>query len=215
MSCEIYLVRHGESQGNLTRNFLGHTDLDLTEMGYKQAECAAKYFENIHIDMVYSSDLQRAFHTAEAVAKTKGLKVIPSKKLREIFAGDWEGVHFLEISEKCGAAAWYDWVNHMSGNTRPKNGESVEELFSRIYAELENIAVNNDGKKILIGIHATPIRVMLHWLENKNLDEVYKTPWVANASVTKLVYENGEFYVEFADDRSHLGDIVTTIPKGV
>ena len=41
MKTKLYLIRHGQSQGNLLGLFLGHTDMDLTELGYRQAEMAA------------------------------------------------------------------------------------------------------------------------------------------------------------------------------
>ena len=73
MKTTIYLIRHGESQGNAVRAFLGHTNLDLTKKGHDQAECTAKYLKNIHADVIYSSDLLRAYSTAEHTAKIKGM----------------------------------------------------------------------------------------------------------------------------------------------
>ena len=215
MSCEIYMVRHGESMGNFQGRFLGHTDLDLTERGYKQAELAASYFKNIDIDKIYSSDLQRAFHTAEAIAKTKNMQVTAKKELREIFAGDWEGMPFLDIPQKTNPEIWDDWANNMNGETRPQNGESVNELFERIHGALEEIAKENDGKKVVVACHGTPIKVMTKWMRDGSLCDIYKTPWAANASVTKFVYENGKFTLEKENDCSHLGNLKTFIPNGV
>ena len=76
MKTKIYLVRHGQSEGNLHDQFIGHTDIALTELGRRQAEMAAVYLESIHLDAIYSSDLQRAYDTACATAKRKGLPVV-------------------------------------------------------------------------------------------------------------------------------------------
>ena len=49
---KIIIVRHGQSLGNLNKQFLGHTDLDLSDLGYKQAICTANHLKNEKIDIV-------------------------------------------------------------------------------------------------------------------------------------------------------------------
>ena len=68
MKTKIILVRHGQSQGNAIRVLLGHTDLDLTELGFRQAACTAEALRHERIDVIYSSDLKRAMSTARAHA---------------------------------------------------------------------------------------------------------------------------------------------------
>ena len=87
----VYFLRHGQSIGNRTKRFLGHTDEDLSELGYLQAELASSFFDLVDIDVIYSSDLLRAYNTVKPIADKKGLPIIKSEKLREIFAGEWEG----------------------------------------------------------------------------------------------------------------------------
>ena len=53
----FFLVRHGQSIGNAKREFLGHTDKDLSELGYLQAQKTADLLANERIDVIYSSDL--------------------------------------------------------------------------------------------------------------------------------------------------------------
>ena len=65
----MYFIRHGQSLGNQLGVFLGHTDLDLSELGYRQAACTAQYLKDIKIDKVYSSDLLRAENTLKLPAK--------------------------------------------------------------------------------------------------------------------------------------------------
>ena len=72
--CRIIFVRHGQSEGNLVRSFLGHTDLPLTELGHKQAEATAEYLKDTDIDIIYASDLKRAWQTAEHIAEKKELE---------------------------------------------------------------------------------------------------------------------------------------------
>lgn len=214
MATTIYLVRHGQSLGNLEGRFLGHTDLDLTELGYKQAECTASFFEKINIDAVYASDLKRAFNTAKAVADKKGLSVIPQKSFRELFAGKWEMMRFEDIPDKF-PESWSDWQSANTDTLRAPEGESMRELFERVYSALLEIAERHDGQAVLIGLHATPIRLILNHIAKRELCELCKTPWVSNASVTCLKYENSQFSVLFRDECKHLGEIKTVLPSGV
>ena len=212
MKTEIYLIRHGESLGNLRGQFQGQTDWDLTELGYKQAECAAKVFDNIHVDVVYASDLQRAFHTAETVAKRKNLPTIPERGFREIYAGEWEGRPFAELKDAY-PESFTIWRNDI-GRSRPDGGESVAELYVRVKATLDRVCAENPGKTLVIGTHAVPIRVLMTVLGGRPIEEAAQQDWVSNASITKLCYEEGTYTIEFADAHDHLGELATTLKKG-
>ena len=60
----LLLIRHGQSQANLTRCFAGHLDAPLTQLGQQQAACTAEFVANAYsVDAVYGSDLLRAFDT--------------------------------------------------------------------------------------------------------------------------------------------------------
>ena len=94
----LYLIRHGESYSNLNGDYTGQQDSMLTETGYKQASCILSYFNGIHIDAIYTSDLARAYETALPISKVHRVPVFKKKELREIYGGQWEGVVFSQIS---------------------------------------------------------------------------------------------------------------------
>ena len=85
----FYLVRHGQSIGNANREFLGHTNKDLSPFGYLQADRTADFLSDVKIDAIYSSDLIRAYNTALPHAKLRNMEVVPSQNLRELYAGAW------------------------------------------------------------------------------------------------------------------------------
>ena len=60
----LYVIRHGESETNLSRHWTGWNDVNLTEKGRKDAERAGAMLQGIPFDQIYSSDLTRALHTA-------------------------------------------------------------------------------------------------------------------------------------------------------
>ena len=65
MKTVIYILRHGESVSNRTGTFTGSNEVDLSELGYNQAEIAGEYLKDKGIDFIYSSPLSRAVKTAE------------------------------------------------------------------------------------------------------------------------------------------------------
>ena len=54
----VYIVRHGEAEGNIYRRIHGQYDSNLTDNGLRQVEALEERFRSIHLDAVYSSDLR-------------------------------------------------------------------------------------------------------------------------------------------------------------
>lgn len=196
---EIYLVRHGQSQGNLQNLFIGHSDPDLTEFGYQQAEIVADFLDNIHIDGIYTSDLSRAYHTAEVTAKRKGLPVHCREDLRELYAGKWEQAVYAQIGSH-----WPEefrlW-NEDFGNCHCPGGESILQFRERITAAVENVAKANPGKTICIFSHAVAIRVLTAAWKGLTLDQLQNHPWASNCSISRGIYDDGKFaLLEYSRD---------------
>ena len=206
---KIIIIRHGESLGNLHQIMLGHTDIDLAPRGYQQAEAAAEYLKNEPIDVIYSSDLVRARHTAEPHAKLRDLDVITSKNLRECYVGEWENVPLDEIVEKWPDLFFEGWRKSF-GTFRIPGGESVQEAASRFEAEVKRIAMENVGKTVLIAAHAAVIRGFWGKI-TKTPPELLATTYLypTNASCS-FVWFNGEELVplEYSVDE-HLAEIGT------
>lgn len=213
MSCKLYFIRHGESLGNKTSTFLGHTNIDLSDLGYSQAKCAAKYLMNLHIDKVYSSDLLRAYNTCNEFLKLSHLTAEKRKELREIFAGDWEGKSYADLSTiyKDSYTVWLTDI----GNAHPLNGETLPELQNRMVNCITEIAENNDGKNVAIFTHACALRSFITFAKGFTLNEMKDIPWSTNASLTKVEYTDGKFKVlEYSND-SYLGELKSQRPKNV
>lgn len=187
----IYLVRHGQSLGNAKREFLGHTDKDLSELGYLQAARTAEFLAYERIDAVYSSSLIRAHNTSLPHAKMRNMPVIDSDELKEIYAGAWEGLFVEDIISKYPHEFIDEWRNNF-GLSRIPEGEYVPDLAKRIYNEIYRIAKENEGRHILIGCHAAAIRSfwgVIAGIRPENL--AAELPFPENASVS-VVYFDGE-----------------------
>ncbi len=214
MKTTLYLVRHGQSAGNLRRAFLGHTDLDLSELGYKQAEAVGRALADEHIDVIYASDLKRAYNTSLPTARAHSLDVIKTAALREVYAGEWENQLFTDLIEKYPQSYGHTWINDI-GMAHPDGGESVEALRVRVCREIERIARENQGKTVAIFTHATPIRAFCATLHGLIGSRMHELIWVSNASITKVEYENGKYTIINYGSEEHLGELITRLPKTV
>lgn len=210
----LLLVRHGQSEANRLGVFAGNYDIELTDLGCAQAECTADFIaSNYKVDKVYASDLKRAFKTAQYIADKCDLEVMPEQNFREISAGKWEAVTFDDIT-KLYADDYDVWRNDI-GNSRCTDGESVKELAKRVCDTLLKVAKENEGKTIVIGTHATPVRSAQCVFGGHSFDEMKDIPWASNASVTEFVYDNGKITLKNASMDEHLADLVSTLPANV
>lgn len=198
------LIRHGESMGNATRAFLGHTDLDITEKGRMQAKATADLLKDRRIDVIYSSDLIRAYNTAKPIAEAKGLEIIPSKNLREIYAGEWEGLTIGEIKARYPES--YGIWRSDTMKAICDGGESIVGLQARIKREVFRIVNENKGKCICITSHAAAIGSFIDYLRTELSDPEYtEFHWVTNASVTTVdFYDDGSFSIVRESEDEHL-----------
>lgn len=210
----LILERHAESMANLACVFAGQSYHDLTPKGRQQAELTACHIAaHYPIDMIIASDLSRTRQTAASVSKKTGLAVHTDPELREILAGDWEGVTFDRLAELYPEK--YDrWV-HDIGNAGCPGGESAADLSRRILAALTRIAEENDGKTVLVVTHATPIRSAVCAFRGKPVSEMKDIPWVSNASLTVVEYENGHWNLVKTDENEHLAELCTALPDNV
>lgn len=201
MKTLIYLVRHGESLGNAKRIYLGHTNLDLSELGYEQANITAEYLKDVKIDAVYSSDLLRAHNTAVPHAALRNLTVNDSTKLREIFLGDWEGAEVDMLIKDHYDDFVIGWKENFGTFTVP-GGESVQGAAQRMHDEVLRIAKENVGKTVLIASHAAVIRSMwgkISGVKPENLAS--ETQFPTNASYTVIEYDGEKLLpIEFSHD---------------
>ena len=198
---------------NLTKVFTGQLDTELTELGILQAELAAKALKNIHIDKMYSSDLKRTVDTARPTAEYHGLDIITDTRLREIYAGVWEGLDF-ETIRKNYPEEHRIWKEEL-GKMRCPDGESIPEMCERVLESVKEIAESNKGKTVCIASHATPIRSICAISSKIPFSELEREPFVANASISVFEYENGIFTAIKKGDTSHLDGNETFLPNTI
>lgn len=211
---KLLIIRHGQSQANLDGVFVGHINSPLSDLGMQQAELTANYIvSNYHVDAVYASDLDRAFYTGKRVADLLGLPITADDQLREIYAGDWELVKFDDLASNYGEP-YQLWLRDI-GRAQCTNGESVAQLQERFVAALRRISLENDGKTVVVASHATPIRTFMTHCAGCDITKMKDIPWVSNASVTIVEFENDSFRIITPGYDKHLGNLRTALPKNV
>lgn len=208
------IVRHAQSLANKDNIFAGHFDIDLTELGRKQAELAARYIQaRFHVDKIYVSDLKRTCQTAEPIARLCKLEPIKTPEFREIYAGDWEGMSFEKIQETF-RDDYMLWRTDV-GKAAPTNGESTQALGERVWKKLEEIAKENPDKTVVIVTHATPVRAVLCRLCGYAFSEMQNVGWTPNASATVVQTDGKEWTLLQTGIDEYLVGNVSVLPPNV
>lgn len=206
----VYLIRHCEAEGNVLGIYQGISDSDISDIGKKQLEFLGERFRNIHIDKVYSSPLIRAYKTAEAVAKPKGLKVITDEGLTEISGGVIEGMKFTDIFINYPELE-YMWC-HEFHNFAPENGEAIRDTYERVWAAVKKIICDNDGKTIVLASHGGALRTLICRLTVGALENINTVGFSDNTAVSKIIFDGiDKWHCEYINDASHVPE--EYIPK--
>ena len=214
MSTTLIFVRHGESEGNKNGRYNGQLNLPLSDIGKSQAEKTAEFLDKFNIDVIYSSDLSRAYDTALATSKRQNIPIISSKEIREIFGGKFEGLEYAKIKDIY-PEEYNSWINDMA-NCQCPDGESVKDVYLRVSNKISDIILNNKDKTILIVTHGLPLRIMSTVWYKKSLSEIRDFEWMKNASVTVVNYDDiNKPEVILYDEHSHLNDLITELPSNI
>lgn len=213
---KILLIRHGQSEGNVKRVFCGRIDYSLTAAGKEQGEETCKYiYSEYKVCGVYASELTRAKQTVEKLSELTGIPVKPMAEFNELYGGKWEDETIPYIAEHF-PDDFKVWEENV-GEARPTDGESFEELKERAFKGMLKIVRECEGKDgvAVIATHGGIIRTLQCVLSGLPLSEMKNITWVNNASVTTVVYKDGEFCLERVGYDAFLGDKRTKMFMGL
>jgi len=139
----ILLVRHGQSTWNADGRWQGQADPPLSDLGVEQAETAARVIGRI--DAVWSSDLQRANHTARILSVPHALAVTADSRMREREAGPWTGLTRDEIEAQS--------PGYLANGRRPPGYEDDDSVAARALAALREFAAQLEGGTGVVVTH--------------------------------------------------------------
>jgi broad specificity phosphatase PhoE len=158
----LYFIRHGESLFNAEGRIQGQSDIALSPTGLRQAAALVSALGTLEIDAIYSSPLRRALQTAEPLAAALHLTVRTDGRLREINAGEFQGLEWPEIESRWPEAAKH-WKQQTPDFVIP-GGESRRAVAERGRAALEAIFAAGHRQAIVVahgGVLAGSLRSLL------------------------------------------------------
>lgn len=167
---QIYFIRHGETHWNLIKKFQGHTDIPLNDSGKKQAESLIALLKEIDPDHVLSSDLSRAFETAQIACQNISVAMTVHEELRETNLGEAEGMLREDLLIKHGEKSLEKWfsVAIEDCDFSFTGGETKVECVRRVKGFLESwIDEQGHHEKIVIFSHGGVIRNVVHSSEGQ------------------------------------------------
>lgn len=199
----LIIVRHAESAYNIQKRIQGHYDSALTPKGRRQAKRLAKRLKDFHLDKIYSSDLGRAFSTAQAILKHKRIPIQRDPKLREIHLGDWEGMTAEEVDSLYNNG-YQRWLKKPSICHIPKC-EKLFDFRKRVLGRVREIARQNEGKTVLLVTHGGAITALLsEWLKS-DFDTLILNLEIENTSITVADFSAKKVRLRAVSDTTHLG----------
>ena len=155
----VILVRHAETEWNRERRNQGRSDIPLNDLGRWQAERVALRLRDEPIALVCSSPLQRAIHTARAIAEPHGVRVRVEPGLRELDQGDLEGLTFEELRRRHGDLI-RAWTADPTDVLMP-GGETMRQVQERAWEVVaRSLAHDSTGAVVLVS-HALTITSIL------------------------------------------------------
>ncbi|MBX3245373.1 MAG: histidine phosphatase family protein [Acidobacteria bacterium] len=204
----IYLVRHGQSDGNAQGRFGGHGPTPLSLLGRTQAGVTAKLLADEGVSVIYSSDLARAVQTAEPLAELIASDINSTPAFRERHVGVLEGLTFDE-SKKLHPQDYFALINRDVQHVIT-NGESYKQLLQRTSNELWNIVRKHAGQRIAIFSHTGAICFMSLHLMGAVRSKTKFTPWLitSNCGINRFeIRSRRNIRVLALNDTRHLADI--------
>lgn len=158
---DLFLVRHGITDWNQEKRYLGHTDRPVIKNELHQLAEVKKEVEKHDFDSIFTSDLRRCKETLEYLNIPAPFAI--DSRLREIDFGDWEGKTYHDLKD---VKAYRDWIDDWETGSIP-NGENAYIFKSRIDSFLHDLFrqkmehPSNGKERILLMTHGGVIRYIV------------------------------------------------------
>lgn len=176
----LLLIRHATNDWVHKGLLAGWTPgVHLNQEGRAQAQALGERLAASHLDAVYSSPLERAMETAQAVAAPHGLEVQINEGIGEVQYGEWNGRSLRELARQ---PLWRSVQIYPSG-TRFPEGESIGEMQARVVAALDEIRSAHPRGIVAAVAHADVIKAATAFFVGVPLD-LFQRLVISPASVT-------------------------------
>ena len=182
----IVAIRHGETAWNVDTRIQGHLDIPLNVTGLWQAAQVAQALVDEPVAAIYTSDLQRAHATAQAVARTTGAPLKTEPGLRERCLGVFEGRTFAEVAQSHPEDS-HRWRKRDPHLVFPGGGESLLQLRERIAATVQRLAQQHVGEQIALIAHGGVMDILYRLATQQDL-QAPRTWALTNTAINRLLW---------------------------
>lgn len=203
---KLYLIRHGESTGNILPDIVGQgSDEELTKRGKDQAKALGRYLaiNNVSFDNIYCSSYTRAHQTAKIACKefTDQFPGIVFE-LREHSSGDMRGSKRSEIL----TPELIEEMQEKGMLFKYPNGESFYDVQQRMMDWLYYLILSNpnmEGKSVGIFSHGTAIKCLLQHIMQFDQRMTWRLN-LDNTSMSIIELKNGLWHIKCLNSTPHL-----------
>lgn len=204
---KLILARHGETEWNVEKVFRGRADVNLNEVGIKQADLLGKHLCNWELEAIYSSPVKRALDTANIVARYMEVAVCIAEGLTDFDFGEWQSLSEQEV-KRLYPAILNDWQSSPH-KVRMPGGENLDDVTKRTAEVVDEVLSRHHGNVLLVS-HRVVLKVLicsLLGLDNSHF-------WNISQDVCGLTifdYVDGRFVLVKHNDTSHLRELQKSV----
>jgi len=203
-SLRLLLVRHGETVWNQENRWQGQADVPLSESGLVQAQRLAQRLlrEDRRVHAIYSSDLARAFRTAEILGDALGMAPLSEEGWREMNIGRWSGLTTAEVIARHAD----EWERVRAGEDLPRGGgETFAQFQRRLVQTTERLLRQHLGQQIMIVSHGGAVRAFLLHYRGLTMNQFRQIEKIGNTGLSEVtLFVDGRAEIHCVNDTSHL-----------
>lgn len=197
----IFVLRHGQTAWNAGLRIQGQLDLPLDDTGRWQAARAAQALAGEPLAAIYSSDLQRALATAQALAASTGAPIVTDARLRERAFGRFEGLTYAEIHRDFPDEA-ERWRRREPG-FGPGGGEALVPFYARCVDTVCELAAAHPGQAVAVVAHGGVLDCLYRAATGQGLSA--PRSWqLGNATINRLLFNGEHLALVGWSDTAHL-----------
>ncbi|MGD2154804.1 MAG: histidine phosphatase family protein [Gemmatimonadales bacterium] len=186
MAVEIYVMRHGETEGNVRQILIGREDSPFTESGWQQPLEVARHLAGRDLACIYSSPMDRARRTAALVQEVldRPVPLELAEAIAEIDAGEFTGLSFVEVWSKLPSDA-------VLGQFHYPGGESWRDVQVRAVEFIYRLESRHAGDAVLLVTHAGVIAGLVAEYLGEPIEEYIRTRF-GHDFLGRIDLENGK-----------------------
>ncbi|UCZ54069.1 histidine phosphatase family protein [Bacillus shivajii] len=198
---KLYLIRHGQSEANKKGIIQGHANFPLTTLGKKQAVFVGHFFSDVHLDAIYSSDLDRAYETAKGIEYHHPLSIRSWDQLREVGLGPLEGKSRDQVKEEFPQISTHSLL--LSG---VEGSETQEEITKRCRYVLDQLYAAHQNNTVALVSHGGFLSILLmYMIAGESWHKLTRPFIIGNTGISHIEYdENEQVKFHYINRTSHL-----------